>query len=211
MSGVNPKEKYNNIMKHFNTILFIFIIFIIPSILVSFIDNDKQYENQIDTNVVIDDSLRIDTMKIDSISMNDTDLICVEGYTYHKNEPFTDSSVYNLALSLGAMYPEVAVAIAFIESGNGKSRLARRQHNLFGMKVAKKRKTTQLKSKSKGYASYASWQESVIDFILWEKYRFKNKPSKDVYINKICKTYARDPHYKSKLNSYMKKFFNKQK
>lgn len=61
-------------------------------------------------------------------------------------------------------------AVAALESARGTSRLAREANNLFGMMQPAQRRTLSLgavDAKEGKFASFASWEDSVKDFVLW--------------------------------------------
>lgn len=60
-----------------------------------------------------------------------------------------------------------AIRLARHESGNYRSKLARKYNNIFGMRHPAKRRTTSTKSNEYGYATYASIEDAVIDFHYW--------------------------------------------
>ena len=121
------------------------------------------------------------------------------------NIELTEKNVYEFALFCGAWYPDIITAQYVIESNSGKSKIARINNNLFGMRNACSRKTVRCKNISGPYAHYNSWQLSVIDRILWDEHMFKyEKPTRNEYINKIGKIYAEDQNYKSKIERLSK-------
>ena len=108
-----------------------------------------------------------------------------------------DDILYDFLLENGAWYPEILLAQAKLESGNYSSKIFKSNNNLYGMKRVYKRPTTQ-QGGDKGYGYYSNWCLSVLDRILWDKFIFENKPSKDEYL-KAMRGYAEDPHYIEKL------------
>lgn len=129
-------------------------------------------------------------------------------YHISPNRKLSDSTVYDILVECGAWYPEVIMAQYVMESGSGTSTLARHSHNLFGMRVAQRRPTTQLSGVSNsGYGSYLNREHSIIDRVLWERWIFKNeKPSYEVYLSKIGSIYAEAPDYREKLESVARKY-----
>lgn len=140
---------------------------------------------------------------LDSI-VNSTDLANVIGaysiINVDKSKPTVDN-VRDFVIFCDAWYPDIVVAQYIIESNSGKSNLARNNNNLFGMRKAKARKTVRCKDDTlSGYATYNSWQLSVIDRIMWDDHMFKGeKPSRIEYLNKIKRIYAEDPNYIQKI------------
>lgn len=112
-------------------------------------------------------------------------------------DSINDDILYDFLLENNAWYPEILLAQAKLESGNYSSKIFQSNNNLYGMKRVYKRPTTQ-QGDDKGYGYYSNWCLSVLDRILWDKFTFKNKPSKEEYL-KAMRGYAEDPHYIEKL------------
>lgn len=108
-----------------------------------------------------------------------------------------EDSVYNYILELNIQHPEVVLRQARIESGNFKSRVFLENNNMFGMKIPNKR-PNMVSGSNRGYAVYNTWQESVIDYALYQVYSGKNL-SKEDYINMLNNNYAKDTEYLNKL------------
>lgn len=108
-----------------------------------------------------------------------------------------EDSVYNYILELNIQHPEVVLRQARIESGNFKSRVFLENNNMFGMKIPSKR-PNMVSGSNRGYAVYNNWQESVIDYALYQVYSGKNL-SKEDYINMLNNNYAEDTEYLNKL------------
>lgn len=108
-----------------------------------------------------------------------------------------EDSVYNYILELNIQHPEVVLRQARIESGNFKSRVFLENNNMFGMKIPNRR-PNMVSGSNRGYAVYNSWQESIIDYALYQVYSGKNL-SKEDYINMLNNNYAEDAEYLNKL------------
>lgn len=108
-----------------------------------------------------------------------------------------EDSVYNYILELNIQHPEVVLRQARIESGNFKSRVFLENNNMFGMKIPNKR-PNMVSGSNRGYAVYNNWQESVIDYALYQVYSGKNL-SKEDYIKMLNNSYAEDTEYLNKL------------
>ncbi len=108
-----------------------------------------------------------------------------------------EDSVYNYILELNIQHPEVVLRQARIESGNFKSRVFLENNNMFGMKIPNKR-PNMVSGSNMGYAVYNNWQESVIDYALYQVYSGKNL-SKEDYIKMLNNNYAEDTEYLNKL------------
>ena len=112
----------------------------------------------------------------------------------------THREVYEEIVKAGILYPEIAYAQAVLESGAFQSKLAKQNHNLFGMRMPKYRKTVAT-GKKHGYATYKNWKQSVADYKIWQDYLFKKKQMTvgqfKSYLNKM---YSESKNYTTKLN-----------
>ena len=100
-------------------------------------------------------------------------------------------------------YPHIVLAQAKLESNNYSSRIFIENNNLFGMKEANVRITTAEGTQYK-HARYETWQESVLDYILWQnRYGSKCKTEQQYY--SLLNGYAEDPDYQAKLKNVIKK------
>ena len=128
-----------------------------------------------------------------------------------KNNPepvlLTHELLYEVINEINIKHPEVVFAHAVIESRHFKSPLFINKNNLFGMKVPKKRETTAVNKGNKGYAKYHSWDSSVDDYLLWQKFTLKNKNelTKTQYLSLLGKIYAKDKNYITSLKRVMNK------
>ena len=114
-----------------------------------------------------------------------------------KQEVAFEDSVYQYILFLNIKHPEVVFKQAKIESGNFKSKVFRENNNMFGMKIPYKRANI-VGGENLGYAVYNNWQESIIDYALYQTYSAKGM-NKEQYIQHLGASYAEDPDYKSKV------------
>ena len=114
-----------------------------------------------------------------------------------KQEVAFEDSVYQYILFLNIKHPEVVFKQAKIESGNFKSKVFRENNNMFGMKIPYKRASI-AGGENLGYAVYNTWQESIIDYALYQTYTAKGM-NKEQYIQHLGASYAEDPDYKAKV------------
>ena len=113
-------------------------------------------------------------------------------------EHVNDSVLYNFLVENGAWYPDILLKQAKLESGNYTSNVFMNSCNLYGMRKVGKRQTTQIGIYN-GYGVYNNWCLSVLDRMLWDVFRFKNKkPSREEYL-KALGLYAEDNNYINKL------------
>ena len=97
---------------------------------------------------------------------------------------------------------DIVYAQILLETGYLTSSLYFTNNNLFGMKVAKQRPTSNINPK--GYAKYNTWQESVLDYALWQT-KYAHNLSKTEYLQFLAKYYAEDKEYINKLKSLIQK------
>ena len=121
-----------------------------------------------------------------------------------KTSECTPENVYIAIKQLGIKHPDVVFAQFLLESNNLSSKLVTSNNNLMGMRLAKKRETTAIESKS-GYASYASWYSCVADYLFYQINITKNKNlTKNQYINLIGRLYSQTSDYKSRIVRVLK-------
>ena len=123
-----------------------------------------------------------------------------------KSDEFTEKKFNEYLINLNIKHHKIVFAQAKLETGNFTSFGFKKSNNLFGMRAAKSRPTTN-SGEYLGYAKYNSWRESVLDYALYySKYlsRFRTQKS---YLNYLSKHYASDSNYVNKL----KKLINHEK
>lgn len=113
--------------------------------------------------------------------------------------------VFSKIVQSNIRFPEVAFAQAILESGHFKSKVARQNNNLFGMRMPKQRKTTAIGTNG-GYARYKSWQASVRDYKLWQDNLFKRYPNMTLsqFKSYVDRRYSTSENYIAKINSIIK-------
>lgn len=104
----------------------------------------------------------------------------------------TPKQVYYM-LKDKALYVEVGFAIYALESGHGKSRLAKTNLNIFGMKPSTYRQSTSTAVRN-GYAAYVHQGLSVYDYLLYEMFVIKTYKVMNEwdYWKHICDNYKSD-------------------
>lgn len=86
-------------------------------------------------------------------------------------------------------YPELVKRQFLLESDHGRSKVFKENHNCFGLRLAKKRKTNALKSRL-GYAVYKNLKSNVLDRYNYEVL-YMSKLSKKQYLIYLNKVYSR--------------------
>lgn len=110
-------------------------------------------------------------------------------------------SVINFIYKLRIQHPLIVASQAVLESGNFKSKVYLENNNLFGMKLPQSRPTLAIGVKN-GYAVYQSWQESILDYALWQMAYAKNLNEEDYYL-KLKTIYAEDTQYVNKVKQVL--------
>lgn len=87
---------------------------------------------------------------------------------YYKQYMLSQEMLAFAIKDMEIQYPEWVYRQAMLESGGFKSRLAKTQNNLFGMKMPKRRQTYAEGSGRNNYAKYESWVHSVADYKLYQ-------------------------------------------
>lgn len=107
---------------------------------------------------------------------------------------FNEVNLLKKMKELGIKFPDIVLAQAKIETGHFKSKIFKKNNNLFGMKLARKRQTTAI-GEQFNHAMYQNWVQSVIDYKIWQdKYASKFK-TKDLYLNYLSDIYSENDKY----------------
>lgn len=113
---------------------------------------------------------------------------------------FSEENLKNLLLELNVRFPHIVLAQAKLESGNFKSHMFLENNNIFGMKEAKRRPTTN-KGTQNGHAYYENWKDCVIDYAFYQAAYLNNLRTEAQYYQYLSASYAEDPGYISKVKS----------
>lgn len=117
---------------------------------------------------------------------------------------FTPERLKEYILELNIRFPHIVYAQAQLETGNFTSHIFQVNNNLFGMREAKRRPTTN-KGTENGHAYFENWRESVVDYAFYQAaYLFKLK-TEDEYWDYLGQNYAEDPNYVTKLKKIVEK------
>jgi uncharacterized FlgJ-related protein len=108
-------------------------------------------------------------------------------------DEFTEEKLKDYILELNIKHPDIAFAQARYESGNWGTNpgahMFEKNNNLFGMKVATSRTTTN-QGEQHGHAYYTHWRMSVIDYAMWQDAYARDLKSRENYIAYLKRTYA---------------------
>jgi uncharacterized FlgJ-related protein len=117
---------------------------------------------------------------------------------------FSPGRLKEYILELNIRFPHIVYAQAQLESGNFTSHIFQVNNNLFGMKEAKKRPTTN-KGTENGHAYFNHWRESVVDYAFYQAAYLNDIRSEKEYWEYLGQNYAEDPNYISKLKKIIEK------
>jgi uncharacterized FlgJ-related protein len=117
---------------------------------------------------------------------------------------FSEENLKNLLLELNVRFPHIVLAQAKLESGNFKSHMFLENNNIFGMKEAKRRPTTN-KGTQNGHAYYENWKDCVIDYAFYQAAYLNDLRTEAQYYQYLSASYAEDPGYISKVKSIANK------
>ena len=115
-----------------------------------------------------------------------------------ENDEFSEVKLRECISVLNIRFPDIVYAQMKLETGNFRSKVFRENNNLFGMKVAKSRPTTN-KGKQHGHAIYHTWRESVIDYAIYSAKYLSDIKTESEYLAYLKKNYSEDPNYIKKI------------
>lgn len=128
--------------------------------------------------------------------------------TNDTNYIISKTHLYNKIMQSGVKFPDVVYAQAILESGNFKSKVFKKNNNLFGMKVPRQRKTFAIGKSKKGYAKYKTWMNSVDDYLEWQNYHLRKHKtfSRNDYLLLLNRIYSTNNTYVNLLKPIFKNF-----
>jgi uncharacterized FlgJ-related protein len=86
----------------------------------------------------------------------------------YETTELTEKTLARAIKDMKIQHAEFVFRQAILESGNLKSRLVRKQNNVFGMKMPKQRFTFATGKGNQNYAKYDSWAHSVADYKVYQ-------------------------------------------
>jgi flagellum-specific peptidoglycan hydrolase FlgJ len=117
-----------------------------------------------------------------------------------EEDEFSKDKFIEMLKDLNVTFPHIVMAQSIIETGNWRSNIFIENHNLFGMKEAKRRVTTAVGTHN-NHAYYNHWRESVYDYAFFQcRYLYKIK-SEDEYFKYLSANYAEDTLYVPKVKN----------
>jgi hypothetical protein len=116
--------------------------------------------------------------------------------------PMTKENVARYIYALNIEHPKIVLAQAILESGHFKSVVAVKNNNIFGMREAKQRVTTATGTQL-NHAKYSRWQESVMDYGLYQASYLKGLTESE-YWSYLEQHYSETPGYTNLLKQIYK-------
>ena len=105
---------------------------------------------------------------------------------------------------LNVKFAGVVYAQAQLETNGFTSRIFKENNNLFGMKQAMHRSSTNI-GEQHGHAYYESWRQSVLDYALYQCKYLSDINTREQYLQYLKDNYAEDPNYFNKLTKILNK------
>lgn len=122
----------------------------------------------------------------------------------NQENEFSEEKLKEYIIGLNIKFPHIVFAQAKLESGYFKSTIFKENNNLFGMKIATRRPTTN-KGENRGHAAFDSWKESVVDYAFYQARYLGEIKTEGEYIQYLKANYAEDPGYVEKVIKLSKK------
>lgn len=114
-----------------------------------------------------------------------------------QKEEFSEEWLKKTLESLNVEHIDILMAQSRLETNNYTSNIFKQNHNIFGMRKATSRITTN-KGVQFEHAFYNNYYESILDVCLWQTAYARNL-SKEQYLQVLSEIYAEDSDYKNKL------------
>lgn len=121
-----------------------------------------------------------------------------------KADAFSVDKFKSYLEELNVKFVDVVYAQAQLETNGFKSRIFKENNNLFGMKQAMQRSSTNI-GEQHGHAYYESWRQSVLDYALYQCKYLSEVTTREQYLQYLKDNYAEDPNYFNKLTKLLKK------
>lgn len=118
--------------------------------------------------------------------------------------PFSEQALKEMIDDLNIRFPHIVFAQAVLETGHFSSPIFLNNNNLFGMKEARVRQNV-ASGTQMGHACYNTWQESVVDYALYQaRYLSHIKTERD-YLDYLNNHYAEAQNYHNALDLLIKR------
>ena len=119
-------------------------------------------------------------------------------------DTFSRERLVEMLKDLNVKYPHIIMAQSIIETGHWSSDIFIENHNLFGMKQARRRITT-AEGTSRNHAYYNHWRESVYDYAFYQCRYLSKIDSEEGYYTYLGSSYAEAPNYVNIIKGVVKK------
>ena len=124
--------------------------------------------------------------------------------TIQEIDTFSRAEFIIMLKDLNVKYPHIVMAQSIVETGHWTSHIFLENHNLFGMKQARRRITT-AEGTSRNHAYYTHWRESVYDYAFYQCRYLSKLNSEEEYFQYLGASYAEAPNYVSSLRTVIQK------
>lgn len=118
--------------------------------------------------------------------------------------PFSQDELVDMLDELNVRYPHIVLAQAILETGHYSSAVFKTNHNLFGMKEARRRVKT-AKGTQLNHAYYDNWRESVYDYAFYQCRYMGRIDSETEYYQALDASYAEGSNYSAKLKQIIER------
>lgn len=116
---------------------------------------------------------------------------------------FSEENLVELMKQWNIKFPHIVLAQSMLETNNYKSSIFKENHNLFGMKEAKRRVTVS-KGTNRNHAYYNNWIESLLDYGFYQSHYLNEIRTEQQYFNYLSQYYAEDSNYITKIKKIIK-------
>lgn len=118
-------------------------------------------------------------------------------------DTFSQTALVQMLKDLNVKYPYIVLAQSIVETGHWNSHIFYENHNLFGMKEARRRITT-AEGTARNHAYYNHWRESVYDYAFYQCRYLGRIESEAAYFEYLAASYAEAPNYVGALKATIK-------
>jgi uncharacterized FlgJ-related protein len=114
------------------------------------------------------------------------------------SDEFSEENMILYMKEVGIKHIPVVLAQAKLESGHYSSYIFIENNNLFGMKAARIRQTTNI-GENRGHALFKSWKDCILDYLYYQQTYLYHADNQEEYLAYLANNYAEDPNYIYKL------------
>ena len=121
-----------------------------------------------------------------------------------KVDTFSQGALVQMLKDLNVKYPHIVLAQSIVETGHWTSHIFMENHNLFGMKQARRRITT-AEGTSRNHAYYNHWRESVYDYAFYQCRYLSKLDTEEEYFQYLDASYAEADAYVASLKQVIER------